>query len=105
MTLENSNQATVLVNPITPVKQKNTYSFDATELAGDVFSVVINSTTFTGSTLTGVVNAINTANLGVDASRVGQSMELLAHTGGVSFTAADMTLTSLDFTGSTAQGT
>lgn len=63
VTLENSNQATVLVTPITPVKQKNTYSFNAQELTGDVFSLVINSTTLTGSTLTGVVNAINSAAL------------------------------------------
>jgi len=63
ITLENSNQATVLVTPIVPVKQKNTYTFAGTELAGDVFSVVINSTTITGSTLTGVVDAINAGNL------------------------------------------
>lgn len=100
VTLENSNQATVLVTPIVPVKQKNTYSFHASELPGDVFSVTINSTTVTGSTLTGVVNAMNSANLGVDASLVGQNMEVLAHTGGVAFTASDMTLASSDFTGS-----
>lgn len=104
VTIENSNQATVLVTPIVPVKQKNTYAFAGTELAGDIFSVVINGTTVTGSTLTGVVDAINAGNLGVDASLVGQSIEVLAHTGGIAFTAADMNLTSLDFTGSSTAG-
>lgn len=104
VTLENSSQATVLVAPIVPVKQKNTYTFAGSSLAGDVFSVVINNTTVTGSTLTGVVNTINAANMGVDASLVGQNIEVLAHTGGVAFTAADMNLTSLDFTGSSTAG-
>jgi len=40
----------------------------------------------------------------VDASLVGQSIEVLAHTGGIAFTAADMNLTSLDFTGSSTAG-
>lgn len=104
VTLENSNQAVVLVTPIVPVKQKNTYTFAGTELAGDNFSVVINSTTVTGATLTGVVDAINAGNLGVDASLVGQNIEVLAHTGGVAFTAADMNLTASDFTGSSTTG-
>lgn len=104
VTLENSKQATVLVTPIVPVKQKNTYSFNAQELAGDVFSVSVNSTSITGSTLSGVVDAINMANLGVDASLVGQSIEMLAHTGGIAFTASDMTLVSRDFTGSSTSG-
>jgi len=60
VTLENSNQATVLVTPIVPVKQKNTYTLNTSELPGDILSVVINGTTVTGSTLTGVVDAINT---------------------------------------------
>ena len=102
--LQNSNQATVLVTPIVPVKQKNTYSFNAIELSGDMFSLVLNGTTLTGSTLTGVVDAINAGGLGMDASLVGQSIEVLSRTGGVAFTASDMNHASLDFTGASAPG-
>jgi hypothetical protein len=35
---------------------------------------------------------------------VGQSVEVLAHTGGVAFTTSDMTLVSLDFTGASISG-
>lgn len=92
------------MTPVIPVKQKNTYVFHQAELLGDILSVTVNGTPFTGSTLTGVIDAINTAGIGIDASRVGQTMELLAHTGGVSFTASNMISTSLDFTGSTTPG-
>lgn len=58
-TLENSIQATVLVAPVVPVKQKNSYLFNIPELPDDTISLTVNATTITGSSLTEVIDNIN----------------------------------------------
>ena len=63
VTLVNSKQATVLVTPIVPVKQKNTYTLTASELPNDNISVTVNSINFNAATLSGVSSLINSANI------------------------------------------